>query len=299
MYSTIIIGGGVAGYSAAMYARRYELDVLLITDLAGGTITKTHLVENYPGFPSLTGYELATNIMKHAEIFQPEIKMGQVVQVRKEEEVFTVKLKNGTEFQGKTIIIATGTKHRELNISSEAKFKNKGVSYCATCDGAFFKNKTVGVVGGSDSAVKESLLLSQYAAKVYIIYRKAKVRPEPINKKRMEAENKIEVINNSNVVEILGPEKVTGVLLDTGKKLSLEGLFIEIGRIPQTSMVQDLGLNLNNKGEIITNKYAQTNIKGVFAAGDVSSSDWKQAIVSASEGAHAANSAFNYLQEVG
>lgn len=295
MYDLVIIGGGVAGYSAAMYAKRFEMNVLVISPIDGGTLTQTHLVENWPGIQSITGFELGMTVANHAKAIGAESKYGMVETVTKTGNIFSLKLESGEVLESKTVLLATGTKHRELGIESEKRLRNKGVSYCATCDGAFFKGKTVGMVGGSDSAVKESLLLAEYCEKVYIIYRGETVRPEPINKKRMEANPKIEVINNANVVEVLGENKVEAVKLDTGKTLELQGLFIEIGRIPFSNIAKELGANLNSKGEVIIDKYSQTNVPGFFAAGDVTDSHFKQAIVSSAEGAHAANSAFEYI----
>ena len=295
MYDLIIIGGGTAGYSAAMYAQRFEMKVLVISAFDGGTITKTHLVENYPGFESITGFELGMKIVNHAKSFGVETKMGTVKSAKKTEEIFEIQLQNGDVYEAKTLLLATGTEHRELGLESENRLKNKGVSYCATCDGAFFKEKEVAMVGGSDSAVKEALLLAKYCKKVFIIYRKETVRPEPINKKRMEAEPKIEVVNNSNVVEVLGEEKVSGVKLDTGKTLNIEGLFIEIGRIPQSEIAVQLGAELNAKNEVMIDRYSRTSIPGFYAAGDVTDTSFKQAIVSAAEGAHAASSAYEYV----
>ena len=297
MYDLVIIGGGVAGYSAAMYAKRFEMDVLVISPVDGGTLTQTHLIENWPGIESTTGFELGMAVANHAKNIGAESKYGMVKTVEKEGDVFKVELESGEVIEGKSVLLATGTKHRELGLESEQKLKNKGVSYCATCDGAFFKDKVVGMVGGSDSAVKESLLLAEYCKHVYIIYRGEEVRPEPINKKRMEANPKIEVINNSNVVEVLGENMVEGVKLDIGKEVELQGLFIEIGRIPFSDFAKDVGAKLNDKGEVIIDKYSQTNVPGFFAAGDVTDSHFKQAIVSSAEGAHAANSAFEYVRK--
>lgn len=295
IYDLIIIGGGMAGYSAAMYAKRFEMSVLVVSEFDGGTITQTHLVENYPGFESITGYELGMKIVNHAKKFGVENKLASVQTSQKKDNIFYTTLKNGEILKSKTLLLATGTQHRELGLASEKKLKNKGVSYCATCDGAFFKGKTVGMVGGSDSAVKESLLLAQYCEKVFILYRGKQVHPEPINMQRMLAEPKIQVINNVNITEILGDTTVTGVKLDTQKDLDLQGLFIEIGRIPQSQIAKDLGAEITDKNEVKINRYSETNIPGFYAAGDVTETNFKQAIVSAAEGSHAAARAFDYL----
>ena len=252
-------------------------------------------MENYPGFPSLSGLELAQNIVEHVKSAGAEIKAGTVTSIEKTEEGFTVKTAQET-FDTKTVILATGTHHRKLGVPGEEEFANKGVSYCATCDGPFFRDKTVGIVGGSDSAVKESLLLAKYAKKVYIIYRGENVRPEPINRERMKANDKIEVINNTNITEILGDETINKVKFDTGKELELEGLFIEIGRIPQTELAEPLGASMNEKGEVKIDKMSRTNVEGFFAAGDVTDTDWKQAIVGVAEGVKAAYSAYQWME---
>ncbi len=294
MLDTIIIGGGVAGMGAAIYAQRFGMKTLILSDFFGGTITKTHLVENYPGFPSLSGFELGQKLQEHVKSVEAEMRTEKVESIEKTDSGFIVKTSKES-YETKTVILATGTHHRKLGVPGEAEFTNKGVSYCATCDGPFFRDKVVAVVGGSDSAVKESLLLSKYAEKVYIIYRRKEVRPEPINKTRMEAEPKIEVIAESNVVEILGDETITKVKLDTGKELELGGLFVEIGRIPQTDLAKDLGVEMNDKGEIIIDSFSNTNIPGFYAAGDVTAVDWKQAITGVSEGVKAAYSAYNHI----
>jgi thioredoxin-disulfide reductase len=295
MYDLIIIGSGVAGLGAAVYARRFEMKTLVIGDLEGGTITLTHLVENYPGFESLSGLELAQNILKHAKNLGAEIKSATVTKVEETKNGFLVKTAN-EEFESKTVIFATGTEHRKLETKGAAEFENKGVSYCATCDAPFFKGKHVALVGGSDSAVKESLIAAQHAAKVTVLYRGEKLRAEPINIRRMEAAENIETKCCVNIEEIYGSEKVEGVKLDNGEDLKLDGIFIEIGRLPKNEIAKDLGVELNEKGEIKITRFAETNVAGVFAAGDVTDADWKQAVTGVAEGAHAANQAFEYLQ---
>lgn len=295
MYNTIIIGGGVSGLGAAIYAKRFGLKTLVLSDFFGGTITKTHLVENYPGFKSLSGFELAENILNHAKSIEAELKNETATSIEKTGNGFKVKTAKDT-YESQTVIFATGTHHRKLGVKGEEKFANKGVSYCATCDGPFFRNKVVAVVGGSDSAIKESLMLAEFASKVYIIYRGENIRPEPINRKRMEENPKIEVITKTNIIEILGDTKLKKIKLDTGKELELDGLFIEIGRVAQTEMVKQLGIATNEKGEIKIDRMSKTNIEGFYAAGDVTDSEWKQAITGVAEGVKAAYSAYSYIK---
>jgi thioredoxin reductase (NADPH) len=296
MYDLVIIGSGVAGLGAAIYARRFEMQTLVIGELPGGAITQTHLVENYPGFISLSGFELAQKLLTHAESLKAEFRNEKVEGVEKLEKNFRVKL--GKEsLEARSIIIATGTNHRKLEVKGEKEFTNRGVSYCATCDAAFFKGKVVAIVGGSDSAVKESLVAAKHAAKVIILYRGEKLRAEPINIRRMEAEKNIEIKCCVNITEIYGENSVEGVKLDNGEDLKLDGVFVEVGRIANSEIGKQLGCELNAKGEIKIDRFGHTNVAGVFAAGDVTDADWKQAITGVAEGAHAANQAFEFISK--
>lgn len=292
MYDVIIIGGGPAGLAAAIYATRYEMKPLVLYKEAGGTLANAPHVDNYPGLPGLTGFEVMKKIEEHAKGFEVEMKNEEVTSIEKG---FKVKTKQGNEYEGKTVIIATGTERRKLNVPGEKEFLGKGVSYCATCDGPLYKDAVVGVVGGSDSAAKEALLLADYAKKVYIIYRKEKIRSEPATTKQVDANPKIEIINNSNVVEIFGEQMMKGVKLDTGKTMELEGLFIEIGGVPVSSFAEKLGCKVNERGEIEINENGETACPGLFAAGDVTPA-WKQAVVAAGYGAVAAFSAYKYIK---
>ena len=296
LYDMIVIGGGCAGLASAVYARRYNMDVVVLTELLGGTITQTHLVENYPGFTSVIGQELADAFIAHAKANDVEIKFGRrVTRVWKEGEIFKVQF--GDEvIESRTVLLATGTTYRKLGVPGEAELAAKGVSYCATCDAGFFKGKDVIMVGGGDSAVKESLILAEHAAHVTIVYRGSEItKAEPINMKRMEATENIDVKYNANVVEVLGENVVSGVKLDTGETMEVQGVFIEIGRIPLTKIVDELEVEKNGKGEILINRESETNVPGFYAAGDVTDTEWKQAIISAAEGTYAAYSAFQYV----
>lgn len=295
MHDLIIIGSGVAGCGAAIYARRFELKTLVLGDAEGGAIAATHLVENYPGSRSLSGFQLARNLVEHAKGVGAEFKNTRVKSVEKVKNKFVVETTNET-FEAKSLILATGTSHRRLEgIPGGIEFENKGVSYCATCDAPFYNGKVVALVGGSDSCVNESLILAEHAAKVWILYRGDKLRAEPINMRRLEGKKKIEVKTNVNVLEIFGQEKVEGVRLDNGEELKLDGVFVQIGRIPRSTLAEKLGVELNAKGEIKIDRYAHTNVPGVFAAGDVTDSDWKQVITGVAEGAHAAHEVFEFL----
>ncbi len=310
-YDFIIMGAGVSGMAAAMYAARLELKTLCLgkslgSEMAvGGVITTTNLVENYPGFVSLSGEELANKIREHA-LSYPLVKIKEegVKSIEKKKDIFLVKTNKG-EYRGKAILFATGTKWKKLEVPGALEFENKGVSFCALCDSPLYKNKIVGLVGGSDSAAKDALVLSEHAKKVYIIYRKEKIHPEPINMKRVEEkikEGKIEIINNANVLEVKGDRKIRGIKLDREfnekDELALDGLFIAIGHSALSELAVKLGVNINEKGEIIINhKTSETNISGIYAAGDVADKPFKQAITGVAEGCTAAYSAFEYLKK--
>ncbi len=306
-YDFIIIGGGGSGLAAAMYAARLGLKNLVLghshgAELPiGGVITTTNVVENYPGFIRLTGPELAKKIEDHTRSYDlVTIKEEKAESAEKKGNFFQIKTEKSV-YIAKTILFATGTKWRTLDVPGSKEFENKGVAYCALCDAPLFKNKVVGVVGGSDAAAKDALLLSEHAKKVHIIYRGEEIHPEPINMERVKANKKIEIINNTNVVEIKGSQLMEKVILDKpykgSKELELQGLFIAIGHIILSDLAKNLGVKTNGKGEIITDKTASTNLRGVFAAGDVADTPFKQLITGVAEGCMAAYSAYEYITQ--
>ncbi len=305
-YDFVIIGAGGAGLAAAMYGARLGLKTLCLgashgTEMPlGGVITTTNVVENYPGFISLSGAELADKIKAHAQTYDlATLKEEKVESVKQKGKIFEVKTLESIYF-GKTILFATGTKWRKLEVSGSKEFENKGVAYCALCDAPLFKNKFVAVIGGSDSAIKDALVLAEHAKKVFIIYRGEKIRPEPINYERVTANKKIEIINNTNVIEIKGKQFVENVILDNPYKgsaeLELQGVFVAIGHISISDLAKSIGVKTNEKGEIILNhKTSETNISGVFAAGDVTDKPFKQLITGVADGCTAAFSAYEYI----
>ncbi|MEK6957722.1 MAG: FAD-dependent oxidoreductase [archaeon] len=294
-YDLIIIGAGSAGLPAAVYAARFRLKTLVIGEIIGGTIINTHIVENWPGIVSITGWDLMETLKEHVKANEVQIIDAKVIDVEKKgKPEFIVKTKR-EEYSAKTILFATGTSRKRLNVPGEKEFENKGVSYCAVCDGAFFKNKVVGVVGGSDSAAKEALFLSEHASKVYIIYRGDKIRPEPINGERVQRAKKIEVLTKKNVSEIFGDKNVKGVKFMEGGLLAMDGVFIEIGATPNSELAKKLGVKVNKIEEIIIDESSKTNVGGIFAAGDVCNRHFKQAITGAAEGVIAAFSAYEFI----
>ena len=295
MYDLIVIGAGPAGLSAAIYARRFLMKTLVIGQLVGGLITTAGVVENWPGEVSITGVNLMKRVEAHARSFNAELIGDKVVSVKRLINGFSVKSSRGS-FRAKCLVFATGAEHRKLGVPGEGKYFGRGVSYCAACDGLFFKDQVVAVIGGSDTAAKEALLLTQFAKRVYIIYRGERIHPEPVTLERVRANKKIKVINNAKIVEVVGDERqVSGVRLDTGRLLRLGGVFVAIGLIPRTELAASLGVKLNKSGEIIVDKFLRTSVPGVFAAGDCTNGPFKQAITGAADGVIAAYSAYDYL----
>ncbi|MFQ5976113.1 MAG: NAD(P)/FAD-dependent oxidoreductase [Candidatus Hydrothermarchaeales archaeon] len=301
MYDTVIIGSGVTGFAAAMYAGRLNMKTMVIGETIGGTITLTNIVENYPGFKSITGMELAQRLEEHARDYDIEVVQNKVTKMERPDETCIKVHTNDKEYLTKTVVIATGTKHRKLKVPGSEEFENRGVHYCALCDGPFFRDKIVGVVGGSDSAAKEALLLSEHADKVYIFVRGEKLKSEPINDRRVETNEKIEVVTEINVVEIQGEAAVNKVIFNRefngSKELPIDGLFIAIGLIPLSDIAKDFGVKTNEKGEIIIDTDSKTNLEGVYAAGDIANRKFKQAITGVAEGVIAAYTAYQYINE--
>ncbi len=305
IYEVLIIGAGCAGLAAGMYSGRFGMKTAIIGELPGGTITLTDVVENYPGIVSTTGQGLADMLLAHAKAYDVPIIQEKAEKISKGADgSFTVKTDGGS-YSSKSIIYATGTEWKKLNVPGEKEFANKGVHYCALCDGAFYKNKIMVVAGSGDSAAKESLLLSGLGSHVYLLVRGDALHGEPINNKRVAENRKITVLTNTQILEVKGDKKVTHLKLnrkvkpfDGGEETDLlptNSLFVEIGHVAKSELAKELGVALNKKGEIIIDREAKTNIPGFFAAGDVVDTVFKQAITGASEGVTASYSAYQYL----
>lgn len=294
-YDTIILGGGISGLAAALYTGRLHLKTLLLSEKPGGTIAIAGEITNYPGIKSIKGIELYDKVKEHALEYGVEIVETKAEQLRKQKTFFEITTKDA-KYKTKTVIFATGTAWKKLNVPGEKEFTNKGVHYCALCDGPLYKGKTIAVVGGSDSAAKEALMLSQYAKKVYLIYRKDNIRAEGANKHKVMGNNKIEIVTNTNVLGIKGDKFVKSVILDKAyngsKEVNVEGVFINIGHVAVSDLGKDGGIKINEKGEIIVDNEGMTNIKGIYACGDVTNSRLKQAITSVAQGVVAAYSAY-------
>ena len=297
IYDLIIIGTGPAGLTAGIYAARYKLNTLIIGKEMGGLATKANEIWNYPGFKKTNGVELTLKMIDQIKNLNVPLVNSEVIKITGKDQEFTVQTQKKS-FTGKKIIFAGGTAQNKLGAKGESEFIGKGVSYCATCDAALFKDKIVGVVGGSDSALTTALLLTKYAKKVYIIYRKDKfIRAEPTWIEKVEKNKLIELLFEEEVVEVYGEGMMKGVKLKSGKDLALGGLFIEIGSAPHTYVLNDLGIKKDKAGFILTTKDTKTNIQGFYAAGDITDNSLKQIIVACGEGATAANSVYKDLRK--
>ena len=300
IYDMLIIGGGPGGYTAALYAARAGLSVAVLEKLsAGGQMAQTHKIDNYPGFPDgVDGFELAEQMQLQAENFGAVTEYADVTEVDLKANPKVVHSSEGT-FYGRTVVLATGAGPRELGLPMERELTGRGVAYCAACDGMFFKGKTVAVVGGGNSAAADALLLSRVAKKVYLIHRRDTLRAEKASQKPlMEADN-VEFLWNSAVTELLHDGKLTGIRvrdLVSGeeRELSLDGLFISVGRRPATALVQDQ-LALDPGGYVIAGEDTKTNIPGVYAVGDVRTKPLRQIVTAVADGAVAVQMAEHYL----
>jgi len=300
----IIIGSGPAGYTAAIYCARAGMKPLLIASSveAGGELMKTTEVENFPGFPEgLQGPELMANLQAQAERFGTEVLLDDVIEVELSGDIKIVKTGGGETFEAKTVILSTGAAYRELGLPREKEFSGHGVSWCATCDGFFFRERTIAVVGGGDSAMEEATFLTRFAAKVYLIHRRDSFKASKIMVERALNNPKIEVIYNSEVAELQGESKLTGVALrntvdGSTSNLELDGLFIAIGNDPRVWLVENQVELTPEKFIKVDGRSSRTNIPGVFAAGDVIDPTYRQAITAAGSGCVAALDAEHYLQ---
>jgi thioredoxin reductase (NADPH) len=299
----LILGSGPAGLSAALYAARADLDPIVLTGMElGGQVSLTHIVENYPGFPEgVGGNELVELFQKQAERFGTKLEFDTASEVDLSKRPFKVQTFNST-YLADTLIISTGATSRRLDIPGETELTGRGVSYCATCDGWFFKDKDLIIVGGGDSALEESIFLTRYANSVTIVHRRDELRAGPFLQNRTKSNPKIDFIWNSIVTEILGEEAVESVRLqDVVTKeeriYPIDGIFIFIGHIPNTQLFKDQ-LDMDELGYLKVDHLMKTNVAGVFAAGEVADSHFRQVITSAGMGAAAAIQANHYLDEI-
>ena len=299
----VIIGSGPAGYTAAIYAARAQLSPILLEGAvtAGGALMNTTEVENFPGFQKgIMGPVLMEEMRAQAEKFGTRFITDDAVKIDLKGEVKTIQDGSGNTYQAKAVILATGSGYKKIGLAKEEKLSGRGVSYCATCDGFFFKEQTIAVVGGGDSALEEATFLTRFASKVYLIHRRNELRASRIMQQRAQNDPKIEFVWNSQVIDILGEDKVSGVkikdtVIGEEKNLSLTGLFVAIGHEPRSELLKGQ-INLDENGYVQTTPAStKTNIDGVFACGDLVDHVYRQAITAAGTGCQAALDAERFL----
>ena len=297
MYDIIIVGAGPAGLTAAIYGRRASKKVLVLEAKSyGGQIINTLDIENYPAESHISGFDFATQLYNQAKDLGAEIIFEKVVEIKNEKEKEVITTKN--KYLGKTIILATGSENRKLNLEKENDLVGKGISYCATCDGAFYKNKNVAVVGGGNTALEEALYLTDLANKVYLIHRRDEFRGEESTLNLLKMKDNIEFIYNSNVTKLNASEKLESIEVTnkdgSTKKIDVDGLFFAVGRIPENENFAKL-INLDNSGYIIAGEDCNTNVPGIFVAGDNRTKEVRQLVTATSDGAISATSAIKYI----
>ena len=304
-YDVIIVGGGPAGLSAAIYAARGNLNTAVFEkSLIGGQINVTYEVENYPGIPEvLSGFELSDRIKQQADKFGPEFVDEEIIKIDfVSKDGFKKVYTDDNEYLAKTIIIATGAQPRYLNCPGEQELTGKGVSYCATCDGALYRNKVVAVIGGGDSAVEEGMFLTKFASKVYVIHRRDELRAVKSIQDRAFKNDKMEFIWDSVVEEVQGKNFVENLVLrntktDEKQDLAVDGIFIYVGILPNNELLKE-SIKLNKSGFVPTNELMETNVPGVYAVGDLRDTPLRQVITACSDGAIAAFYAEKYISEL-
>ncbi len=300
IHDLIIIGAGPAGLGASIYASRYKLNHLVIGEEIGGQVVEASKIENYAGFESISGKELMDKFRKQTEDLGTKIIQLSVEKIEKKDDVFVVSAKGGENYQAKTLILALGMKPRRMHITGEKEFIGKGVSYCATCDAMFFRNKNVVVVGGGDAAAMAAQHLAEFADKIYVLHRKA-TNWNPAREEALKKNKKVKMICCVDITEIRGDKTVNEIVYKKDNKpntLQVEGVFIEIGSVPGIELIRKLNVKVDDKDYIIVDQTQVTNIPGVWAAGDVTtgSNKFRQIITAVAEGAVAAGSVYKELK---
>ncbi|MGE6515152.1 thioredoxin-disulfide reductase [Lysinibacillus sphaericus] len=303
IYDVVIIGAGPAGMTAAVYTSRANLSTLMIErGIPGGQMANTEEVENYPGFDTILGPELSTKMFEHAKKFGAEYAYGDVTEIIDGEEYKTIK-SGAKEYKTRAIILSTGAEYKKMGVPGEKELGGRGVSYCAVCDGAFFKQKNLVVVGGGDSAVEEGVYLTRFADKVTIVHRRDKLRAQKILQDRAFANDKIDFIWNATVKEInetdgkVGSVTLQSTVEGTESEFAADGVFIYIGMLPLTKPFGALGI-LNDAGYIVTNDNMETSVPGIFAAGDVREKSLRQIVTATGDGSIAAQAVQHYVEEL-
>nr|WP_300305632.1 thioredoxin-disulfide reductase [uncultured Anaerostipes sp.] len=304
IYDLVIIGSGPAGMSAAIYAKRAMLDTLLLEKeyMPGGQVIQTYEVDNYPGIPKTNGMELSSKFAEHAKELGIETKVAEVTDIMPDGDVKEIILKDGEKIRTKTIILATGAVHRTLGVPGEKELAGMGVSYCATCDGAFFRNKVTAVVGGGDVALEDAIFLSRMCKKVYLIHRRDELRGAKILQNQVKNSDKIEIIWNSVVTKIDGDNKVESIQIENvdrhvDKTLDVDGIFIAVGTKPVSELLKGR-LEMDDQGYIRAGEDGITNLPGIFAGGDGRTKNLRQVVTAVADGANCVQSVERYLQNL-
>lgn len=300
VHDLVIVGSGPAGLSAAIYAQRARLDAVVLEKeyISGGQVVNTSEVDNYPGLPGMSGYELGMKLRAHADALEARFEMAEVKDIIIEETQNIVRTDQG-DYTARAVIIATGARHRKLRVPGERELAGMGVSYCATCDGAFFKGRTVAVVGGGDVAVGDALFLARGCEKVYVIHRRDELRAARSMQEKLLALSNVEIIWDTVVEEICGEDQVEALRLKNQKtgdirNLPIDGVFVAVGMDPNTDMVP-AAVDRDEKGYLVADENCVTNVKGIFAAGDVRTKTLRQIVTAAADGANAVESVQQYL----
>lgn len=298
-YDLLIIGAGPAGYTASIYASRYKINHAVIGELPGGLMSSAHKICNFPSEVEVNGFDLTMKMKAHADSFGTEMIMEKATSIEKNDGGFVVKTVSGKELTAKKILLATGTVHRDLGLAEESRFVGKGLSYCATCDAMFFKNKVVAVVGGGNSALTAALYLAEVAEKVYLVVRNDEFNGEVVWIDSVKSNSKIEILFNNSVTALEGEERLESIKLSGGNTLAVTGIFVEVGSKPDASWFSNLNLVLDSAGYIKVSADGSTSHEGIWAAGDITdaSNGLRQIITACSEGAVAAAGIFQVLQK--
>jgi thioredoxin reductase (NADPH) len=300
IHDLIIIGAGPAAITAGIYAARYQVDFMIVGGVPGGNMALSFDIDNYPGYPHTTGSELTKNMVHQLETIGHNIVSDSIKQVEKKSGTFKLTGASGNEYLSRNLLLAIGSEKNKLGVKGEAELIGKGVSYCATCDGFFFKEKTVAVIGGGDAAVEAAVYMSEIAAHVYVIVRRNEFRADPDWQGRLRKAPNVEIIFEAQVTEIVGKDKVEKIKIDKdNREVELDGVFIEIGETPSSILFEQLNLKRDEGGYVVVDAEMKTSEEGVWAAGDstTGSNKFRQIVTAASEGAIAANTIYTKIRD--
>ena len=297
MIDVLIIGSGPAGLSAAIYARRANLNVTVLEKLymGLGQVAESRQVDNYLGMPGMNGYDMGEAFRRHAEDFGAEFLEGEAAEIKKEGDIFCIVLKDGARRSARTVIYAAGAAHRHLGVVGEDVLAGRGVSYCAVCDGAFYRKKIVAVAGGGDTALDDALYLSEMCSKVYLIHRREEFRGAKATLLKLREKENVTILAPAVINEVKGENKVSGIVLSDGSEIECQGLFVAVGMEPQTELLKGF-VTLDKTGYVVADETGKTSVDGFFVAGDVRAKALRQVVTAAADGANAAVFAAEYLR---